>query len=244
MADIIINPEYEALLSLVQKLETELADFVFERDKLLYHTCPKLKTEYMLKIGKLEYAVFEYQCKILRTKRKIEIIQSQLNKEQPFNIANIEKQLDIEYKEYFEKLLEKQKEIDEARLKKDSMGRLLNDDESTELKRLYTYIVKKLHPDINPDTTPEQHSQFNDAVDAYKNGDLSELRIISLLLEKTTVTDNTNTMEKLVARKESLLNETTYITEQIQKIKETFPYCIKDLLLNKDDLQKGTSKNS
>jgi hypothetical protein len=237
MADIIINPEYEDLVSLVQKLEAELADLVFERDKLLYHVCPKLKTEYMLKIGKLEYAVFEYQCKILRTKRKIEIIQAQLNKEQPFNIADIEKQLDVEYKEYFEKLLGKQKEIDEARLKKDSMGRLLTDEESAELKKLYTYIVKKLHPDINPDTTPEQHAQFNDAVDAYKNGNLPELRIIGLLLEKTTVTDNTNTMEKLKTRKESLFYETTYIAEQIQKIKETFPYCIKDLLLNEDDLQ-------
>jgi hypothetical protein len=139
MADIIINPEYEELVFLVQKLETELADLVFERDKLLYHVCPKLKTEYMLKIGKLEYAIFEYQCKILRTKRKIEIIQAQLNREQPYNIDDIEKQLDIEYKEYIEKLLEKQKEIDQARFKNESTGRPLTDDENAELKKLYIY---------------------------------------------------------------------------------------------------------
>jgi hypothetical protein len=238
MADIIKNPEYEKLVSAVQELETELADLVFERDKLLYHVCPNLQAEYMLKIGKLEYAVFEYQCKILRAKRKIEIIQTQLNREQPVNIADIEKQLDNEYREYHEKLLEKQKEIDKARYRKDSVGRLLADEEAAELKKLYTYIVKKLHPDINPDTTPEQHAQFNDAVNAYKNGNLSELKIISLLLEKTTVTtDNASTLEKLTKRKESLLDETAHITEQIQKIKETFPYSVKDLLLNENALQ-------
>jgi ABC-type Na+ efflux pump permease subunit len=239
MADIIKNPEFEKLVSAVQELETELADLVFERDKLLYHVCPKLQTEYILKIGKLEYAVFEYQCKILRAKRKIELIQAQLNKEQPFNIADIEKQLDKEYREYYEKLLEKQKEIDEARFRKDSKGKSLTDDESAELKKLYTYIVKRLHPDINPDTTAKQHELFNDAVIAYKNADLPELKIISLLLEKTSVTtDSASTMEKLTKRKESLLVETTHITEQIQKIKETFPYSIKDLLLNENDLQK------
>jgi hypothetical protein len=244
MSDIIINPEFNDLLSSVQKLETELADLVYERDQLLYHVCPKLKTEYILKIGKLEYAVFEYQCKILRTKRKIEIIQAQLNKEQPYNIDAIEKQLDKEYSDYTEKLLGKQKEIDEARLKKDSMGRLLTDDESAELKKLYTYIVKKLHPDINPNTTEEQHAQFNDAVIAYKNGNVVELRLICLLLEKTTITDNTNTMEKLKTRKELLINETSYITEQIQNIKGAFPYCIKDLLLNEVALQNKINEYS
>jgi hypothetical protein len=238
MADIIKNQEFEKLVSSVQELETELADLVFERDKLLYHLCPKLQTEYILKIGKLEYAVFEYQCKILRAKRKIELIQVQLNKEQPFNLADIEKQLDKEQREYHEKLLEKQKEIEKARLRKDAKGRTLTDDESAELKKLYTCIVKKLHPDINPDTTEKQHELFNDAVIAYKNADLSELKIISLLLDKTTVTDTASTMEKLTKRKESLLNETTYITEQIQKIKETFPYSIKDLLLDENALQK------
>jgi hypothetical protein len=237
MADIIINPEFEELVSLVQKLETELADLVFERDRLRYHVCPNLQAEYMLKIGKLEYAVFEYQCKILRAKRKTEIIQAQLNKEQPYDVAEIEKQLDKEYQEYTEKLLEKQKEIEKARNRKESGGKFLTDEESAELKMLYIQIVKKLHPDINPNTTPEQHAQFNDTVNAYKNGDLSELRIIHLLLEKIVVTDNVNTMEKLKRRKESLLNEVIYLTEQIQKIKEAFPYCIRGLLQNKDILQ-------
>jgi hypothetical protein len=181
MADIIINPEFEKLVSEVQGLETKLADLVYERDKLTYHVCPQLQTEYLLKIGRLEYAVFEYQGKILRIKREIEMIQAKLNREEPFDIVEIEKQLEIEYKEYTEELLEKEKEIEEAKFKKDSMGRPLTEEEVAELKSLYTYIVKKLHPDLNPDTTEKEHSLFSDAVTAYKDADLSELRVINLV---------------------------------------------------------------
>jgi hypothetical protein len=237
MNDIIINPEYDDLLSLIQQLETELAELVYDRDKLLYHICPKLQTEYMLSIGKLEYAIFEYQCKILRIKREIDIIQAFLNREQPYNIAEIEEQLNKEYGEYTEKLLEKQKEIQNAQLKNSSYGKPLAEEEATELKKLYTLIVKKLHPDINPDTTEKQHCQFVDAVNAYKNANLSELRIIYLLLEKTTDTETINSMDKLKTKKELLLNEKKYLFDEIQKIKEMFPYSVKDLLQDKEKMQ-------
>lgn len=239
MSDIAQNEEYNNIISTLQALETELAGLVLERDELIYHVCPKIQTEYMLKIGKLEYAVYEVQIKILRTKRKIEIIQSFLNREQTYNLSDIEKQLDIEHKEYTQKLLDKQKEIDAARLKKSNMGKLLTDEESSELKKLYTQIVKKLHPDINPNTTEQEHSQFNDAVEAYKNANLSELRIIYLLMEKTipTIINTQNTMEKLATKKEMLLNEKSYLKNEIDKIKNTFPYITKDLLLDEKKIQ-------
>jgi len=114
----------------------------------------------------------------------------------------------------------------------------LTDEESSELKKLYTLIVKKLHPDINPNTTEEQHAQFNDAVSAYKNANLSELRIIYLLLDKISVTEPENTMEKLISRKELLFNEKEYMLNEIQKIKDTFPYTVKDLLQDKTEFQR------
>jgi len=244
MNEIARNPEFDKLVSLIQELETELADLVHDRDILIYHTCPKLQTEYMLKIGKVEYAIFELHCKILRTKRKIEIIQAFLNREQKYNIVEIEEQLDKEHHEYTEKLLEKQQEIEKARLKNSSFGEPLTAEELAELKKLYTQIVKKLHPDINPDTTEEQHGQFNDAVNAYKRADLSELRIIFLLLEKTSFTKTTSSMEKLITRKEILLKEKEYLKKEIQKIKEIFPYNVQDLLQNEDKLQSKVDELS
>ncbi|MDR2965977.1 MAG: hypothetical protein LBU88_09400 [Treponema sp.] len=238
MSEISRNKEYEELIFSIQELETELASLVYERDNLLYHTCPQIETEYMLKIGKLECSIFEYQCKILRVKRKIEIIQSFLNKEQSYNIDEIEKQLDKEQQEYSEKLKEKQQRIEEARFRKSNYGTQLTDEESIEIKKLYTQIVKKLHPDLNPDTTEEQHGQFIDAVNAYKNADLSEMRIIFLLLEKTTIKNTSNSLDKLNERKEKLSYEKKYLISDIQSIKTKFPYNVKELLQNNDLLQQ------
>ena len=244
MNDLTKNPEFEKLVSSIKALETELAELVHERDELLFHICPKLQTEYMLKIGKLEYAIFECQCKILRMKRMIEIIQAFLNREQSYNIIEIEKQLDKEYQEYTEKLLEKKKEIEKARSASSIPGRLLTDEETAELKKLYTIIVKKLHPDINPNTTKEQHDHFIDAVNAYKNADLSELKIIYLLMEKTSDKVTESSMDKLKNREESLLYQKDYLLNVIQKIKEDFPYNIKDLLLDETKLQQKINELS
>jgi len=238
MNEIARNPEYDALISSIQKLEAELSELVYRRDMLLYHTCPMLQTEYMLKIGKIEYAIFEYQCKILRTKRKIELIQVSLNIDQPYNLDEIEKQLDKEYQEYTQKLLEKQKEIEKAKLEKSNHGGFLSEEDSAELKKLYTLIVKKLHPDINPNTTEKQHEQFIDAVNAYKNADLSELRIIYLLLEKISEKETENSIDKLKKRETSLLNEKDHLSNGIKNIEQTFPYSIKDLLQNEEKLQE------
>jgi len=237
MNEITKSKKFGNLIATIQELETELSELFHERDKILYHICPKLKAEYMLKIGKLEYAIFEYQCKTLRTKRKIEIIQAALNREESYNIAKIDKQLDKEYHEYTNKLIEKQKEIDEARSIKKSTGKTLTEKEASELKKVYTLIVKKLHPDINPDTTEEQRKQFNDAIDAYKKADLSEIKIIYLIIEKTSVTETPNSMEKLEERKKLLHIEKENLMNGIQKIKDAFPYCIKDLLLDETKMQ-------
>jgi hypothetical protein len=193
----------------------------------------------MLKIGKIEYSIFEYQCKILRLKREIEIIQSYKNKEQSYVIAEIEKQLDIEYQEYTSKLLEKQKEIEEARFRKSNSGLLLPDEDAEELRKLYVEIVKKTHPDINHNLTEEQHGHYIDAVNAYKNGDLKEMKIIYLLLEKTLVNSisSENSIDKLNKRYDSLSNVKEYLSIEIERIKDSFPYNVMDLLANENKLK-------
>jgi hypothetical protein len=233
------NFDFDNLVTQVQALEKELTALVQDRDELLYHVCPYIKTEYMLKIGKLEYSIFDCQCKILRTKRKIKLIQVALNREELYFLDEIEKQLDREYQEYTEKLFERQKEIENARLHKSNIGELLTKEETHELKKLYMEIVKKLHPDINPDTSEEQHGHFIDAVNAYKNADLAEMRIIHLLLSKTDSAVKTlNEMDKLKTRKERLLNEKNRLLNEIQRIKDSFPYNVKHLFENNVELQK------
>lgn len=239
MTNITPHPEFEYLIAKIQELEKIVASLVNNRDNILFHTNPTLQAEYMLKIGKIEYAIFEYQCKILRVKRKIEIIQSYLNKDQPYNLDDIERQLDQEYHEYTQKLKEKQKEIEKARLISSCGLVPLSKEDSAELRKMYIEIVKKLHPDINSDPTEEQHGQYIDAVNAYKKGDLIEMRVIYLLLEKTIGFTNSvgNSLNRLRERSESLSKLKDHLTNEINEIKERFPYNVMNLLSKKEKLQ-------
>jgi flagellar capping protein FliD len=65
-------------------------------------------------------------------------------------------------------------------------------------------------------------------------------------LEKTSSNnkETENSMEKLAKRKELLLNEKDYLSEELQKIKEGFPYIIKDILQDETKLQKKVDELS
>ena len=43
--------------------------------------------QYMLALGAIEYKLFETQCKMLRLKRKIELIQAKLNRQEKPDIS-------------------------------------------------------------------------------------------------------------------------------------------------------------
>lgn len=151
MSDIILSPEYESLQKEIEKLNHDLSAVLFEKDELIYHICPKIESKYMLEIGVLEYKVFEFQCKILRIKRKIELIQQRFNRQEPVVLDLIEEQLDKEYAKYEVRLKEKLNSINDALAM--SQCKELSYEDTQELKRIYRKIVKSLHPDMNPNIT-------------------------------------------------------------------------------------------
>ena len=65
------------------RLRAELAELFAQRDELSFIICKNLEMEYMLKVGALEYEVYEAQCRLLRLKRKLEWIQAKKNRGKP-----------------------------------------------------------------------------------------------------------------------------------------------------------------
>lgn len=236
-SNVILLPEYEALKRGVEKLRTEISLLVLERDQLRFVECRNLETAYMLAVGALEYKAYEAQCLMLRLKRKIEMIQAKRNRQEKIVLSQIEQALDAEFAEYQRKLNEQMEKMNQAIAR--SHSPCLTDEEAAECKKLYRAIVKTLHPDLHPDLTDAQKQLFQNAVQAYQNGDLNTLRLICVMSEENPVPDNReNAAAVLYREKERLKSILTSIHEDIAAIKSEFPYTMKKFLSDAQQVEK------
>ena len=198
-------------------------------DELQYVICKNLETEYMLKLGGLEYKVFEAQCVALRLKRKIELIQAKRNRQETINLTKIDETLDLEFEAYQKQLNAQIEKMNDALER--SKGEVLSEADTKEIKKLYRQIVKELHPDIHPDISASEAKMFDNAVNAYKNGDLATLRIIhEMVAEHQLPEEEKDALTQLKEEKERLEGVLKFIRESIEKIKSEYPYNMKEIL--------------
>lgn len=237
---IIVFPDFQKLKDDVERLRTELSMLMLERDELRFVICKNIEAEYMLKLGNLEYKAYEAQCAALRLKRKIELIQARKNRQEVINLTVIDKTLDEEFLEYEKKLNEQVEKMNEAL--EHSKGEYLSEEDNKELKKLYRKIVKVLHPDINLEVTAAQVKMLDNAVNAYKNGDLKTLRIIDEMVgDRKLPKKHQDALTQLKEEKERLDRMLVFVQESITKIKSEYPYCVKDIL---EDEKKVEQKKS
>ena len=231
---------YADLLRDIEALRAGLLTQFLEHDELVFHVCRNLKTAYMLKFGALEYKVYEWQCKVLRMKRKVELVRTLVNRNEPVDIAAIDEQLDREYAEYEKNLNQKMNDINEA-LRREKSGKW-SQEETAEIKKLYRAIVLRLHPDVNPNITAWERQLFDNAVTAYKDADLDALRSIFLLMDtgKRDNTETSDTMKQLTEQKRKLEEQINSVQEKISAIKASFPYNKKTLLSDELQIQEYT----
>ena len=112
--NVIVFPDFEKLKSEVEKMRTELSMLLLERDELQFVICKNIETEYMLKLGSIEYKAYKAQCAALRLKRKIELIQAKKNRQEKVIISAIEETLDSEFAEYQKQLNEQIDKMNDA----------------------------------------------------------------------------------------------------------------------------------
>lgn len=156
--NIIISPEYLKLLEEVRQLKENIINLYEEKDEIVYHICRNIETEYMSQVGILEYKLFELQCGILRLKRKIQLYQIKINRQETPNEKEIDEQLDTEYKEYQEQLNKMSNDLQET-LNRKNYG-ILTEEDSKELKRIYRKLIKKLHPDLNKESNEKNKNEI------------------------------------------------------------------------------------
>lgn len=118
----------------------------------------------------------------------------------------------------------------------------VNETPAQELKRLYRHIMKKLHPDANPDATEAEMELLRKAQKAYSEADLDTLRDIADQLDDTEITekyiDTPEDILKLRELKAKLAEKVEILIAHIDEIKNSFPYNEKDFLADEEAVAK------
>ena len=210
---LILHPEYE-------KLKKELTDLIYEYDELKNQIAPQIERKYLNLFGLLEYGLYKKEVELKKLELKLRLIQIQINNEEEIDIDQINQKIKKKFEKYDESL---KKQIDELNSTLNSKFKKLSKEDAKKIKELYRKCILKLHPDLNPNQSQHNKLIFSNITQAFKNGDLTSLETLVLLIDGDD--DNSNEIDNL---KESIEN----MKNKISEFKEKYPYNKVDLLEN------------
>lgn len=235
--NVILYPEFKELKEETDRLREELCALVLERDTLTLVECKNIETLYLLAVGGLEYSAYEAEVEVARLKRKTEMIQARINRQEPVDLERIEERLELEFAEYKKRLNERIARMNKAIER--NRGEILSKEDARELKKLYRKIVKALHPDLRPDLSDEEYRMFQNAVEAYERGDLETIRVIAETLGTSKSPEySDDTMKSLIRDRDRLLQLTKSVQDSIAAVKEKYPYTMKNFVGNSEMIEK------
>ena len=186
--NIIVHPD-------VKELKDKLSELIYEYDNLINHKGPFLEHLYVSIFGFDEYMMYKLEFKIKLLKRKIQLIRIQVNHEKNIDMDEINSTLKKEFDDY-EKQIDAQ--LNELNYIMDQKFVKLSEDEVIEIKKIYRELVKKLHPDLNPNQTIYEKNLFHQATNAFHNNDLNKLKSLYYLCEEESDSNQIEDLNLLI----------------------------------------------
>lgn len=227
------SPEFEKVKADLQAARENYTALVEEYSLLVGVVEKNLETEYMLKLGKKEHELFSCQVEILRLKREISLFQSARNQGGSISEEKVKKIIECEFAEY-KKQLEEQCEKLQIAWKHFSAEKWTSE-ECKVFKKLYHDIVRKLHPDLNPDLPDGAKILWDRIQTAYRTNDWDELFLLADMADEllTGKIDYVETIDSLTALHEELekiRQKTADLAEQIADTRKRAPFSCEELL--------------
>ncbi len=232
------HPEDRALREEIARLRASLTALLLQKDDLLLIQSRRIETAYLRRFGALELKVYETWCECLRAKRKAKLIRADHNRREQPDLAQIEAELDGEMAEYREELESRFQRVESVMECHD--GPHLSARGTKELKDLYRQTVKALHPDLHPGEDENRTRTLNQAMRAYRAGDLETLRAICETLEPLREGETTE-LDALRAEVKRLRASIREFDRQLEAIKKEYPFSMRVYL---EDDEKGRAREA
>lgn len=215
------HPEDLALREEIARLRASLTALLLQKDDLLLVQCRRIEAAYLRRFGALELKVYECWCDCLRAKRKAKMIRACRNRREQADETQIEAALDQELAEYREELTNRFRRVESVMERREGLG--LTQRGQKELKDLYRQAVKALHPDLHPGEDQKRAQTLDQAMRAYRAGDLETLRTICDALEPAPEAA-ASTLDELRMEAKRLRAGIRSFDEQLEEIKSKYPF--------------------
>ena len=215
------HPEDLALREEIARLRASLTALLLQKDDLLLVQCRRIEAAYLRRFGALELKVYECWCDCLRAKRKAKMIRACRNRREQADETQIEAALDQELAEYREELTNRFRRVESVMERREGLG--LTQRGQKELKELYRQAVKALHPDLHPGEDQKRAQTLDQAMRAYRAGDLDTLRTICDALEPAPEAA-ASTLDELRMEAKRLRAGIRFFDEQLEEIKSKYPF--------------------
>lgn len=219
-----LTKQVKELRTRYEELKKEFSELFALKNEMLSHDAPLLTSLYLELIGQKLYEVYCLSVELSKLKQKMTLLQAYVNRNEVPDLKTVEQQIESQFEEYQKRIEQEAQQLAAAR--EYLNGPFLTDEETKELKGIYYTIVKRLHPDINPDLTDDQKELFYKAQAAYDLLDINTLRVIMVSLDigKTESVERLDLEETVKKLSENVSN----LKQQIDSLKKEFPFVLRE----------------
>ena len=221
---------------------------IAQADHLLLQEIPQIKADYAVRVGCYQVRLLEAELACRRAKRKLALVQAQLNRGEAADLGAIDSQLDHALVQWQTRVGEAYSQLNEG-LARITGQTALSPADTQKMKNLYRTLVKRLHPDLNASQPEEAAALFQMVMHAYEAGQLEVLQALEVSTRRYERGDTDLdglSVDELALALELAKAELSIMEARLGKLLEDPLFELKQNLANPDWLAKtvGALKKS
>lgn len=214
------HPDWVNLREICEALRSQIATALAERH-VLEASRTVVLGRYAEAFGERMTRLHELEIEAARLKREIELIQANLNAGREIDFDGIQDTLEAEFAEWQSKLEDEAREMEKQRA---VLDHLLDPETSRELRRLYRVLVRRLHPDLNPDQSEASVELWHQVRLAHDFRDLGELQALDTLTNDDDAGVPADSADSLRSFEAKLREQLENALQKMADLRKTWPF--------------------